>query len=216
MPIFNMGKQLLSFLVYSNIFIAACAFVLTIETFCLFHLPSSMNWYLVLIFLCTLFIYSLHYFVKRKKDTTDNRQVWSTQHEKLLLLIILISFILITGLILWHFQSIFMMAGQFNFGNLIVLILVSLLALGYSYPLTPWSKKSLRQIGWLKMISLSFTWSFTTAILPVLMLFENWNSLPDTKQMIILSMIMKKTRKRGSKQLQYCLVLKKAFNMENG
>jgi 4-hydroxybenzoate polyprenyltransferase len=79
-----------------------------------------------------------------------------------------------------------MKAGHFNFVKLILIILVSLLALGYSYQLTPWSKKSLRQIGWLKMISLSFIWSFTTTIFPLLILPENMTNPPDTMQMIIL------------------------------
>ena len=159
-----------SFIVYSNLFIAVCALSLTAETFLLFQLPSSLNWYLLLIFLCTIFVYSLHYFVKSKKNKTDSRLEWCRQNKTLLLFIIIASFIFICGGVTWHYSSIFGKPGHFNIRNLAWFIIIPVLALGYSYPLTPWNKKSMRQIGWLKMASLSFIWAFTTVILPLLML----------------------------------------------
>jgi 4-hydroxybenzoate polyprenyltransferase len=181
-----MGKKLLPFLIYSNLFIASCALLLTIETFCLLHLPASMNWYLLLMFLSALFVYSLHYFVKSKKEKTDSRLDWCRKNDKLLLTIIVCSFIFIAGGILWHYQSIFMKTGHFNYVNLTWFIIISGVAFGYSYPLNPWNKKSLRQVGWLKMASLSFTWSFTTTVLPVLLLPEQLYSHPGNNQMVAL------------------------------
>lgn len=165
-------KGIVSFTVYSNLFIAACALSLTAETFILFHLPSSLNWYLLLIFLCTVFVYSLHYFVKSKKLRTDSRLEWCRKNKSLLLTIIIASFIFICGGVTWHYRSIFGEPGHFNFRNLAWFIIIPVLALGYSYPLTPWNKKSMRQTGWLKMASLSFIWAFTTVVLPLLMLNE--------------------------------------------
>lgn len=165
-----MGNRILSFIVYSNLFIAACAFILTLETFVLFGLPSSLNWYLLLVFLCTIFVYSLHYFVKSRKEKTDSRLAWCRRFKKLLLAIIVFSFFFIAGGVAWHYKMIFIKDGHFNYNNLAWFIVIPLLALAYSYPLIPWNKKSLRQIGWLKMASLSFIWSFTTVVLPVLML----------------------------------------------
>lgn len=164
-----MGRQLLPFLIYSNIFIATCALVLTWETFYLLQLPLSLNWYLLLMFLCTLFVYSLHYFVKSNKPKNDSRLAWCRKNKKLLSAIIFLSFILIAGGVAWHYRSIFLIGEKFNYRNLAWFIIIPLLSLGYSYPLNPWNKKSLRQNGWLKMISLSFIWSFTTVVLPVLM-----------------------------------------------
>lgn len=94
---------------------------------------------------------------------------WCRKNRNLLLFIILLSSLLIAGGVVYHYQSIFGKPGAFNYRNLIWFILIPLVALGYSYPLNPWNKKSLRQTGWLKMTSLSFIWSFTTLILPVLM-----------------------------------------------
>ena len=156
--------------IYSNLFIACCALALTYESFLLLHLPHSLNWYPLLVFLCTIFIYCLHYFVKLKKNKTDDRSLWCRQNKTLLLWLIILSFVLIAGGVIYHFKSIFGLPGHFNYANLIWFVVIPLLALGYSYPFIPWNKKSLRQIGWLKMALLSFIWSFTTVALPVLMM----------------------------------------------
>ncbi|MFZ1532617.1 MAG: hypothetical protein WAT14_00540 [Chitinophagaceae bacterium] len=181
-----MVKRILDFIVYSNFFIAACALLFTYETFCLLHLPASLNWYLLLIFLCTIFVYSLHYFVKSTKEKNDTRLVWCRANRKLLQLIILASFLLIAAGVLYHFKSIFITEEGFDYRNLAWFIIIPLLSLAYSHPLNPWNKKSLRQIGWLKMGSLSFIWSFTTVILPVLMQHDSINGLLPNKYALVL------------------------------
>jgi 4-hydroxybenzoate polyprenyltransferase len=143
--------------------------LLAVETFYLLHLPSSLNWYLLLLFLCTLFVYSLHYLVKSRTPKTDTRLEWCRRNRPLLIFLIVLSFVLIAGGVYWHFKSIFLHHGRFNYRNFTWFIIIPLIALSYSYPISPWSRKSLRQIGWLKMLSLSFTWSFATVVLPVLM-----------------------------------------------
>jgi 4-hydroxybenzoate polyprenyltransferase len=163
-------KKLTGFIVYTNLFIATCALALTVETFILLKLPASINWYLLLLFLCTVFVYNLHYFQKSKKDKTDDRLRWCRQHKNWLFISIIASALLIAGGVIFHFNLIFLKGGALNYSNLALFIGIPLLALGYSHPLTPWNKKGLRQTGWFKIISLSFTWSFTTTVLPVLML----------------------------------------------
>ncbi len=170
-------QKFLQFSVYSNLFIGACALALTCETFALLQLPITSNWYLLLIFLCTVFIYALHYYVKQFKEKTDDRLEWCRRNRSWLLFIVIFSLVLIAGGVLYHYSSIFGKPGHFNYRNLFWFIIIPLIALAYSYPLTPWNKKSLRQIGWLKMISLSFIWSFTTVALPVLMATGNEISL---------------------------------------
>ncbi|MBI5858647.1 MAG: UbiA family prenyltransferase [Sphingobacteriales bacterium] len=179
-----MWKKFVDFIIYSNLFIAACSLALTYETFCLFRLPASLNWYLLLMFLCTVFVYSLHYFVKSKKQKNDSRLAWCRQNRQLLLTLIVLSFIFIAGGVVWHYRSIFISHDKFNYRNLIWFIVIPLLSLGYSYPLNPWNKKSLRQTGWLKMASLSFIWSFTTVVLPVLMWPEE--NITGTIQLVVL------------------------------
>jgi 4-hydroxybenzoate polyprenyltransferase len=181
-------KSLVNFIVYSNIFIGLCALALTWETFVLLALPSSLNWYLLLIFLCTVFIYSLHYYVKSSRNKTDSRLDWCRRNKKLLIVILIASFIFITGGVVYHYKAIFGPPGSFNYRNLAWFIAIPVLALAYSHPLTPWNKKTLREIGWLKMASLSFIWSFTTVGLPLFMLSGNTERSVTNYQLIVLFM----------------------------
>lgn len=158
------------FLVYSNLFIAACALSLAAETFVLLDLPAQSAWYLLLLFCCTLFVYSLHYYRKTKKNMTDDRLEWCRRHPAVLPATLLISAGLIAGGVFRHFEAIFLVDGHLHYSNLAWFILVPLVALAYSHPLLPRSNKALRQIGWLKMGFLSAVWAFTTTWLPVLML----------------------------------------------
>lgn len=115
-----------------------------------------------------------------------SRMDWCRKNRKFLLLIILWGFILITSVVIFHYKAIFETGGHFNYRNLSWFVIIPLLALGYSYPLNPWNKKSLRQIGWLKMASLSFIWSFTTVILPVIMFQSGTTGLANNIQALIL------------------------------
>lgn len=164
-----MGKRLLYFIVFSNFFIGLCALGLTMETFVLLDLPISINWYLLLIFLCTIFIYSLHYYVKSFTSKNDTRLQWCRVNRPLLRLIVFTSPLLCIGIAIIHYRPLFLGNGQLNYSNLAWLILISSLTLAYSYPIIPGLKKSLRRVGWAKMASLSFIWSFATVIVPVLL-----------------------------------------------
>lgn len=181
-----MGKGILRFIVYSNFFIGLCALALAFETFVLLDIPVSNSWFLLLVFLCTVFIYSLHYFIKSKSTKTDSRLTWCRSNRILLLIILLASFLLSIGGVIYHYQAIFLIDGKFNFRNLTWFSLIPLIALAYSYPIIPWKSKSIRQVGWLKMASLAFIWSFTTVILPVLMLHDSVSSHYRTVEIIAL------------------------------
>lgn len=167
-----MINQLLRSFVYSNLFIAVCAVIMTYESFLLLHLPASMNWYLLLIFLCTLFVYNLHYYIKTKKPKTDDRLIWCRENIELVKLLLILSFIFIIGGLIFHFEAIFIYHQGFNVKNLLIILIIPILTFGYSLPILPGKRKSLREIGWLKLILLSFTWTVTTVVLPVMMLPE--------------------------------------------
>lgn len=158
------------FLVYTNIFIAACAFALTAETFLLLKLPASLNWYLPLLSCCTLFVYNLHYYVKTGTKKNGSRLAWCRSHKGLLLAFLWISGLFIAGIVVTHFTELFFSGNNINYGNISLFICVPLAVLAYSHSIIPGSKKALRQQGWLKMILLSAAWSFTTTLLPVMML----------------------------------------------
>lgn len=181
-----MGNTMLRFIVYSNIFIGVCALALTLETFVLLNIPMSHNWFLLLVFLCTVFIYTLHYYIKSNTKKTDSRLNWCRKNRKLLAVILGISLLLSIGGVVYHFQAIFFFERKFNYRNLIWFGIIPLMALAYSYPIIPWKSKSIRQVGWLKMASLAFIWSFTTVVLPVLMLDNAKNSNYPASQLIVL------------------------------
>ncbi|MBL7733022.1 MAG: UbiA family prenyltransferase [Chitinophagaceae bacterium] len=162
----------IAFLVYTNIFIAACAFALTAETFLLLKLPASANWYLPLLFCCTLFVYNLHYYVKTGTKKTGSRLAWCRSHKGLLLSLLWMSGLLIAGIVVTHFMELFFTGDSLNYGNISLFIFVPFAVLAYSHSIIPGSKKALRQQGWLKMILLSAAWSFTTTLLPVIMLMH--------------------------------------------
>jgi 4-hydroxybenzoate polyprenyltransferase len=163
-------KKSIVFLVYTNLFIASCAVALGYETFVLLQFPVAAYWYLLLLALSTLFIYNLHYYVKSKKKQPDPRLVWSKENKQLQLSLIVGSSLLIAIVSIIFRQEIFTIDGKLNFVNIILFITVPLVALGYSHPLIPQSKKALRQNGWLKLVLLSFVWAFTTTTLPTLMI----------------------------------------------
>lgn len=181
-----MGKSILRFIIYSNFFIGLCALVLTFETFVLLNIPVSHNWFLLLVFLCTVFVYTLHYYIKSKTPKTDSRLNWCRKNRKLLLVILGVSLMLSIVGVVYHYQVIFFREGKFNYRNLTWFGIIPLLALAYSYPIIPWKSKSIRQVGWLKMASLAFIWSFTTVILPVMMLDNATNSSYPLSKIITL------------------------------
>ncbi|MFI5133068.1 MAG: hypothetical protein ACHQEB_01975, partial [Chitinophagales bacterium] len=111
-------RSIIKFFVYSNLFIATCALALTYESFLLLHLPGSLNWYLLLIFLCTVFVYCLHYYIRLETKKTDERSQWCRQHKKLLLLLIALSLFFTIGGVIYHFNSVFGKPGHFDYGNL--------------------------------------------------------------------------------------------------
>lgn len=168
-------KSILHFFIFSNIFIACCALVLTYSTFYLLNIPAALNWYLLLIFLCTLFVYNLHYFIKGW-EKSDLRLDWCKRHSRYVVISIFGSAFFILGGIVWHYKAIFIHQGGFNYRNLFWFIIIPFVSLAYSHPLNPWSHKSIREIGLLKSVSLSFVWAFTTVVLPVIM----WNDAPAT------------------------------------
>jgi len=168
-------KNFARYLVYTNIFIGACAAALTAETYTVLGLPLALYWYILLLFLSTVFVYSLHYYAKLKKPDSkeDQRLRWYFYHRRLLPVMIVSSAILIAGGVLFHANAIFFPGGTFSWLNLSCFILVPLLSLAYSHPFRLFrsdKKTTLRQFGLLKLLLLAFTWAFTTTILPVIML----------------------------------------------
>jgi 4-hydroxybenzoate polyprenyltransferase len=160
--------QFICIIIFSNFFIAACALALTYESFLILQLPSTAYWYLPAIFCSTLFIYTLHYYQKSFTDKADNRLDWVRKNKTFCQFILIASFALLLFLLFFNFNLIFNGTELHKVRVLVLIFFTIVLSLGYSSKLFFSKKKSLRQIGWLKLPLLSFVWSFSTVALPAL------------------------------------------------
>jgi 4-hydroxybenzoate polyprenyltransferase len=165
----NRLNRLICLIIFSNFFIAACALALTYESFSVLHLPYTVYWYLPAIFCSTLFIYTLHYYQKSFTEKIDNRLSWVRKNKSFCLSILVLSLGVILFLFIFNFRSIFYGTASNKLRILLLIVLTIFLSLGYSSKLFFPNKKSLRQIGWLKLPLLSFVWSFSTVALPALL-----------------------------------------------
>lgn len=145
---------------YCNIFIAACAASLVYETIHLLHSVSGNHWFPILVFCCTLNIYTFHYYLKSRKPDNDGRLKWYRKYKPVVLGLLIIDTLAIAYLIATHFNIVF------SKENIPWSLLIPFLSIAYSFPFLP-GRKALRHFGWLKLPLLSFVWSFTTVLLPV-------------------------------------------------
>ena len=154
-------QQVVSLIFYSNFFIAACAAILVYETGTIFKLSPDIDWFSLLVFLCTVNIYGLHYYLKSLKPGDDTRMLWCRKNSFLIKSILIVFTIAIAYLAYTHSQILF------SSNNLLWSLLIPILSIAYSFPFLP-GRRALRHIGWLKLPLLAFVWSFVTVGLPVL------------------------------------------------
>jgi 1,4-dihydroxy-2-naphthoate octaprenyltransferase len=146
---------------YCNFFIALCAASLVYETVFLLHLSKRGHWFALLVFVCTLNIYTFHYYLKSRSAEADPRLDWYRKNKLIILLLLAAGGLAIVSLI--HMHS----ATLFNVQNLLWTLVIPALSIAYSFPFLP-GGRALRHTGWLKLPLLSLVWSFTTVFLPVL------------------------------------------------
>jgi 4-hydroxybenzoate polyprenyltransferase len=158
--------------VYSNLFIALCAAGLTWETFVLLQAPVWLYWYLPLIFFSVLFIYNLHYYQKIKPGDGSDRYKWVFKYRHFSLGLMINCLLFITGGVALKFKDVFTENGKLRYLYIFLFAGILLVSLAYSHPIIPFTKKTLRQAGWLKLLLLGFVWAFATTILPVMMLYK--------------------------------------------
>lgn len=166
---FRFQKQI-HFLVFSNIFISVCAAILTAETFIVFN-TNPVYWFIALIFVCTQVIYSFHYLAKCKSAKTDQRLEWTRKNKKILVAVTCCGLTIAALIILTHIPAFIFKEKQLSSTKILLAVLIPVLALSYSHRLLPGIKQSIRQLGWLKPVHLSFIWAFTTVVLPLIFLF---------------------------------------------
>jgi 4-hydroxybenzoate polyprenyltransferase len=150
-------KKFGEFVLFSSIFIAACAVALCIETNLLLRLPLNSISFYCFVFGATLVQYNLHYLVKTTAVNNSERLAWSSRNKTVH------NVFLITGigLILFSFLS-------FRLHHFIILGILAAIAFLYSFPVLPFTKKKrIKDYGVLKIITLALLWTLVTVWFPV-------------------------------------------------
>lgn len=146
--------------IYGAIFISLCTVGLCMETSLLLGLPFNSLPFYLLVFSATLGQYNIHYYIKKDANPDSDRFFWSISHKKVHLILNIIGAVgLLFGL--FHLKS----------KHLMVLGIIALITLLYSFPLLPFKKKKrLKDFGLLKILTLSYVWTLITVWFPVVTL----------------------------------------------
>ncbi len=157
----------IKWLLYTSIFAALCAVGLSIATERLLLSKTAFSftsWSFIFsplhifIFSNTIFIYNVHYGIKRLPEGISDRADWSRKYRYIHWFLIALS-IIVSGICLLLLNWKIFLAASF----------LGILSLGYSLPILPFkNKKRLKDFGILKLILLCFVWACVTTLLPML------------------------------------------------
>lgn len=156
-------RKLLTYLLYSSVFISICAFALTIETYLLAELPISLAM-AVFVFLATLFTYnlsSIQSVVLRGGERQEGSHgSWWHRHRKSMAILGLASIGLAT-IVYFYFGL------RLNFWFVLHLAIISI---GYTIPIIYRRKsvKPLRRVPLLKVFLIAYVWAVVTAMFPLI------------------------------------------------
>jgi 4-hydroxybenzoate polyprenyltransferase len=154
-------RKFFDFLIYSNLYIAIAAVLLTVEAQIQLGLKPHLHPYLFLILFATLFEYNLHKFVAvflYKHALTESKFSWIAENLKLFYFVVfasVVGFIVAAG-----FAKIMVLVTLFPLGAITFL---------YSFPLYKNGLKlfRLREVPLAKIFIISLVWSATCIILPI-------------------------------------------------
>ena len=150
-------KKLLEFILFSSIFIAACAVGFCIETNILLGLPLNTFSFYCFVFGATLLQYNLHYSTKKIAVKDSERLRWSLNNKKTHF------FLLVVGALLILFSFFY-----FQLKHFVILALLGAISFLYSFPFLPFGKRRrIKDYGLLKIITLSLLWTLVTVWFPV-------------------------------------------------
>lgn len=150
----------IEWLLYTSIFAACCTLGLCMSTEKLLvgEVPKLYTPLHLLVVTSTLFVYNVHYLIKKSTPELSDRYRWSQSHKH------------------WHYILMAIGASGCLYAALIlprnILIaccILGVLSFSYSIPLLPFkNKKRLKDFGWIKILVLTGVWTIVTSILPIL------------------------------------------------
>lgn len=158
-------KNFLAFLVYSNLYIAACA-VLMVQFSAVIMLKSDANAdFTKFVFFSTLCSYNFHYYFTTHSVLPSERIRWMQRNRYLLLIFFATG---LAGALYFFIQLSVWWAW---------LLPAAAATFLYSAPLLPHPVfRQLRKIAIGKTIFLAFIWMYVTAVLPLIIYTISWNN----------------------------------------
>ena len=160
-----MKASLADWIVFSNIFIAACAVVMVAQTDQLLLHTSSNRDYLWFVFFSSICSYNFHWWLTPHSVIRSPRIEWATRYRGLHFSLFLVG---LAGAIFFFFFLLPFWAG---------LLATAVATFLYSAPKIPhpWFR-SLRKVALGKTIFLSFIWMNVTTLLPIWISGLEWNT----------------------------------------
>lgn len=157
-------------MLYTSLFAAICAVGLSMSTekLLLNKPPFFFTAMHLLVFSSTLFVYNVHYLIKKSTPELSDRFGWSQYHRQY-------HYLLMSVGIIGCIVSVFFVP----FNILIACGVLAALSFSYSIPLLPFkNKKRLKDFGWIKILVLTSVWTIVTAVLPILWHDDNLFDYP--------------------------------------
>ena len=148
--------KVLDFVIYSNLFIAACVAVFTAQTAFIYD-ETSQNIFLFVIpnFISTFILYNIQRLYFSTKHPENKKYNWYAKNKRLLFTLIILLLISAFDILLKFFLA--------NITTLIIYFILSLLSLSYFLP-----PLRLRKFWFLKPFIISLTLVWIAVVLPLL------------------------------------------------
>lgn len=158
-----MFKKLFDLFLFSSLFIALCAVMMTLQTNDLLHLEYNHTNYLAFVFFSTICSYNFHWYLTPDSFTEHDRALWTRQHKRLHLMLF---FIGMAG------------AGWFFFSFIhqwFWLCVPVVLTFLYSAPKLPYAPFAwLKKVAIGKTLFLSLVWLYVTTLAPIILGGRDW------------------------------------------
>jgi 4-hydroxybenzoate polyprenyltransferase len=156
-------KKTFDLFLFSSLFIALCAVVMTLQTNQLLKLDYNADRYLAFVFCSTICSYNFHWYLTPDSFMEHNRALWTRQHKVLHLVLFF------AGLIsaAWLFFSFI----QYWFWMAVPVVLTFL----YSAPKVPYAPFSwLKKVAIGKTLFLALVWLYVTTLTPIILGGHDW------------------------------------------
>ena len=152
-------RSLIDYLLYSHLYIATCAVLMTMQTLLLFNiLFSSCYFLLAFIFVSTLLFFCAHRLVSL------DRVIAVDPEGRFKKINVLKSYLQIQAIVA-SLLGLYLFA-QLKFNTQLALVLPALLSIAYVLPIMNGFSTRLRDVNYIKIFLIAIVWAFITVVLP--------------------------------------------------